>query len=159
MDRAALWVEAYQGEVLGEALFGGLAEREADPGRRAQLQALAVLERSTRVLAEPVLARAGLDRGSTAATLEQVRTMLDGVAAMTWEAFLESIEPVAGRFLETYRQLVEAATDDDERAVADAYVAHELALAAFARRALGREDGDPLEPIRSLPHVAPHLNG
>ena len=46
------------------------------------------------------------------------------------------------------------AADDAELAVARAYVAHELALATFARRASGQEPGDPLEEILALPHVA-----
>jgi hypothetical protein len=53
-----------------------------------------------------------------------------------------------------YRQLVELVDNDEDRAVAEAYVEHELALVAWARRALGQEDGEPLEPIFSLPHVA-----
>ena len=47
-------------------------------------------------------------------------------------------------------------TDADarERAIAEAYVAHEEALAAWARRSLGEEAGEPLELILALPHVA-----
>ena len=96
MSADELWVEVYQGEVLGEALFGLLTEREQDPARRRQLETLVVLERSTKELAE----------------------------------------------------------DDSEREVAETYVAHERALASFARRVLGQEPGEPLEPILSLPHVA-----
>jgi hypothetical protein len=154
MGPSELWTEAYQGEVLGEALFGALAEREADPGRRAHLELLTVLERSTKELAEPLLDRLGIERGDTEATLAGVAAMVDAVAAMTWDDFVASIEPVASRFLETYRRLVDLATDDGERAIAEAYVAHELALASFARRALGQEDGDPAEPVRALAHVA-----
>ena len=51
-----LWVESYQGEVLGESLFARLAERERDPEHRHQLEMLTVLERATKELAEPVLA-------------------------------------------------------------------------------------------------------
>ncbi len=76
------------------------------------------------------------------------------MAGLTWEQFLGSFEPVISQFLEKYRQLVELAGDDAERAVAEAYVAHELALAAFARRSLGEESGEPLEDILALPHVA-----
>jgi hypothetical protein len=154
MESDELWVEAYRGEVLGETLFGSLAERESDPSRREYLQLLTVLERSTRTLAEPVLDRRGLDRGDTEATRAAATGMVDAVAAMTWDDFLASIEPVANTFLATYRRLAEIATDDDERAVADAYVAHELALVSSARRALGTEEGDPLEPILGLDHVA-----
>jgi hypothetical protein len=154
MGSSELWTEAYQGEVLGEALFGALAGRETDPARRAHLELLTLLERSTKELAEPLLERQGIARGDTDATLAGVAGMVDAVAAMTWQEFLASIEPVASRYLEIYRRLVDLAGDADERAVAEAYVAHELALASFARRALGQEDGDPVEPVLALAHVA-----
>jgi hypothetical protein len=149
-----LWVEAYQGEVLGEALFARMAERESDPGRRRQLQVLTVLERSTKELAEPVFERRALDRGDTAATVAAAAGIADTVGAMAWDGFLASLEPGTARFLAKYHQLVELSTDEAERAIAEAYVAHERALASFARRALGQEAGEPLEPILALPHVA-----
>jgi hypothetical protein len=149
-----LWVEAYQGEVLGEALFVGLAAREADESRRRQLEVLAALERATKELGEPVLGRHGIDRGDTDATVASARGMVDAVAAMSWHDFLGSIEPVTATFLAKYRELVDLSDDEDDRAVAEAYVAHERALATFARRARGEEAGEPLEAILALPHVA-----
>ena len=149
-----LWVEVYQGEVLGEAFFGLLTEREQDPARRRQLETLVVLERSTKELAAPVLARRALEPGDTAMTVASAAAMADGVSAMPWERFVASLEPGTAEFLAKYRRLVELAEDDREREVAETYVAHERALASFARRALGQEPGEPLEPILSLPHVA-----
>ena len=48
MSAEELWVESYQGEVLGEALFGAMAARESDPDRRHQLEVLTLLERTTK---------------------------------------------------------------------------------------------------------------
>lgn len=149
-----LWVESYQGEVLGEALFGLLAEREQDPERKQQLEVLTLLERATKELAEPLLASKGIDEGDSASTVNTAKELADAVAAMSWEEFLGSFEPVVSDFLAKYRELVELARDDDERAVAQAYVAHEQALAAFARRSLGQESGEPLAEILALSHVA-----
>lgn len=154
MERSELWVESYQGEVLGEALFGLMADREAEPERRRQLEALTLLERATKELAEPVFDRESLDRGDTEKTLADATELADGVARMTWREFLASIPPVTATFLAKYRRLVDLATDEQERKIAEAYVAHEQALAAFARRCLGEESGDPLEQILALPHVA-----
>lgn len=153
MEWRALWVDSYQGEVLGETLFGLLAERSSDPGHRRDLEVLTLLERSTRELAEPVFDRHDLDRGDSAATRQAAAELADGVASLTWEEFLGSFEPVISQFLEKYRQLVSMTTDDEDRRVAEAYVAHELALAAFVRRSLGQEEGDPLERIFALDHV------
>jgi hypothetical protein len=157
MDTRGLWVEAYQGEVLGETLFGYLAEREDDPDRRRTLEVMTTLERATKELAEPLFERHGWDRGDTDATVAGIVASAGQVAEMGWEDFLRSIPPVADTFLVKYRQLVAEVDDPDDRAVAEAYVAHELALVACARRALGEEDGDALEPILSLPHVAASL--
>ena len=153
MSAADLWVESYQGEVLGEALFGAMAARETDAEHRAQLEMLTLLERATKELAEPVFEQRGLDRGDTAATLATAAQFADALGQASWEDFLGSLAPVTAEFLEKYNQLVDLATDDAERDVALAYVAHEQALAAFGRRGLGQETGDPLELILALPHV------
>ncbi len=159
MRAAELWIESYQGEVLGEALFSSMADHEEDPERRNQLEVLTLLERSTKQLAEPVFERKALDRGDTAATLSAAKELADVVAEISWEEFLASIEPVTEQFLLKYRELVELATEDFEREIAEQYVAHELALAAFTRRALGKESGEPLELILGLPHVSAALPG
>lgn len=158
MESAALWTESYQGEVLGEALFERLAQAEADPGHRRQLEVLTVLERSTKELAEPLLRERGIDLGDTEETLSTAKVMAEALAATAWDQLLGSFEPITSEFLARYRRLVELAADDNERNIAEAYVAHELALAAFARRELGQEQGDPLELIRALPHVAAVLD-
>lgn len=149
-----LWTESYQGEVLGETLFGVLAERQQDPEHRRQLEVLTLLERATKELAEPLLERRGYPRGDTAATVAQATELADSVADLPWEQFLGSFEAVTKQFLARYEQILELSDDESERAVAEAYVAHEHALCAFARRALGREAGEPLGEILALPHVA-----
>jgi hypothetical protein len=154
MSREELWVESYQGEVLGETLFALLAEKETDPERRRALEVLTLLERSTKELAEPIFEGQGFDRGDTAESVESGTALASAVQGMGWEQFLGSFEPITAQFLEKYRQLVALAVEDEERRIAEAYVAHEEALMSFARRALGQDTGDPLEPILALPHVA-----
>ncbi|HEV3281374.1 MAG TPA: hypothetical protein VG032_07195 [Acidimicrobiales bacterium] len=152
-----LWVESYQGEVLGESLFARLAERERDPEHRHQLEMLTVLERATKELAEPVLEKRALDWGDTAASETTAAQFADGLAGTSWEEFLGSFEPVISDFLAKYRKLTDLAESETERSVAEAYVAHELALASFVRRGLGHEPGEPLAEILALPHVAAAL--
>ena len=158
MSAADLWVDAYQGEVLGEALFGALVSRQSDPERGHQLEVLTMLERATKELAEPVLERRGLPRGDSASSIEMGRELAAGVADVPWDDFLRSFEPVTSQFLAKYRRLVELAVDETELAVAHAYVDHEQALMVFVRRALGEEPGEPLEPILTLPHVAAYAS-
>jgi hypothetical protein len=153
MGADELWIESYQGEVLGETLFGLLAEREEDPVRHHQLEVLTLLERSTKLLAEPVLENRQLDRGDTEGSVSNAKAFADAFEGVAWADFAASILPVTEEFLAKYHQLVELAVDDPELDVAKAYVAHEEALATFARRASGQESGDPLEEILVLPHV------
>ena len=157
MEADALWIESYKGEALGERLFGLLAERQIDATRRAQLEVLATLEGATKELAEPVLSQRALAPVDLEDTIADAEKFADAVADLTWEQFLGSFEPVISQFLDKYRRLVDLSTDETERAVAQAYVAHELALAAFIRRSLDEEPGEPLEEIRALPHVAAAL--
>ena len=154
MDADELWVEAYQGEVLGEALFGLLGSREKDAERRSQLEVLTLLERATKELADPIFERRGIGCGNTADSVAAAAGMADAVADMTWEDFLSSFDPVITQFLARYLRLVELAGDATEREIAEAYVAHEKALAVFVRRSLGQEKGEPLQAILALPHVA-----
>jgi hypothetical protein len=149
-----LWIESYQGEVFGEAVFSWLAEREEDPDRHHQLDVLTQLERETKELAEPVFERRALDRGDTGSTLASAMRTAEAVALMSWEEFMNGILLFTVESLEKYRELVALVTDSFEREVAEAYVAHEEALAAYARRSLGHEAGAPLERILALPHVS-----
>jgi hypothetical protein len=86
-----LWIESYQGEVVGEALFGAMAEREEDPVRRHQLTTLTLLERATKDLAESVFERRALDRGDSDASVAIAKQLADAMAELTWQDFLASI--------------------------------------------------------------------
>ncbi len=156
MDEEArgLWQESYQGEVLGEVLFGLMAEREELAERRHQLEVLTLLERTTKELAEPVFEAGGADRGDTEATRAEAAQLAEAVTNMPWKQFLESIPAGTAAFQAKYRRMVELAESDAERLVAEAYVAHEQAFVDFARRALSDRPGDPLESILALPHVS-----
>ena len=159
MNAPELWMESYQGEVLGETVFGWLADREENPERRSQLQTLTRLERSTKELAEPVFVRRGIERGDTEATVAQALELAGAVIDMPWDDFVAGILPLTVEFLAKYRQLVELALDDFERLIAEAFVEHEEALASFARRTIGQEPGEPLERILALPHMAVAASG
>ena len=153
MGREELWVESYQGEVLGEALFGLLAPREKDPEHRRQLEILTLLERATKELADPIFEQGR----STAATRWPLGGCgrngrrrrgpdLGGVPRLvrTGDHAVPFAVPPAGT----------ACRRRTERAIAEAYVAHEEALAVSVRRALGRDEGEPPQAILALPHVA-----
>jgi hypothetical protein len=60
---ADLWVRAYQGEVLGEILFGGIADQLDNPEHARKMRVLATLERCSYGLS-----RVNSDLGSCANT-------------------------------------------------------------------------------------------
>ena len=146
-----LWRDSYEGEVYGELIFRRAAERQSAPTRRHQLEVLALLERKTRELAEPIMAARKITIDDVTSGAEE---RAGTVAAYSWEEFLAWLERVTDRYVPLYKQLVELCSDAGERAVAQAYVAHEEALASYGRRVSGREEGDPLGPVLALDHMA-----
>ncbi len=143
-----LWVRAYQGEVLGEALFGIIAERLEDPARAAKMRRLATLECRTKEAIAPALERAGL---STAPDPEMF-TLADALAVdMPWEDFLGATEAITEQYMPLYRRIGEL--DPSEQDASDLLVAHEAALRAFARAELEGRTETSLAEIDALAHM------
>lgn len=151
-EAAAVWQEAFEGEALGEALFGRLAELAPDDERRAKLEVLQRLEGATRELLRPVLERLGVPTDGEAEAAANGATFGEAAAAQPWEQLLASFEPNTAKYAAMYERL-RLLVDDPDVATVDALLAHERALCEFARRELAGED-DPQRPILELPHVA-----
>jgi hypothetical protein len=151
---AAVWQEAFEAEVLGGALFGRLAELEADEDRRATLAVLQRLEDATRELLRPVLQRLAVPTDGEDEAASRGAAFATAAADRPWEELLGSLEPNTAKYAQLYERL-RPLVDDEDRAVVEALVRHERALCEFATRELaGRPDA--LEPILTLPHVAAH---
>ena len=143
--------KAYEGEALGEAFFGCLADQASDDEQRTKLDALRRLEASTKELLRPVLERHGVSTDDeecrrTGASLAEV------AAGMPWRELLATFEPATQDYVAVYMQLRNV-VEDDERDMVDSLVAHEAALADFCRRELEGEGDRSVEPILALPHV------
>ena len=148
---AELWVKAYQGEVLGELLFGAIAENLDDPDHAAKMRLLASLERRTKEATAPALERAGLPTDPDPDTQATATALLPGALSLTWTDLMATIGPITAQYIPLYQRIGELSPD--ERATADLLVAHEKALRDFART---ETDGDPstsLEPIEALAHM------
>ena len=145
-----LWVEAYQGEVLGEALFGRMADQLDDEDHVAKMRVLAELERRTKEAVAPALERAGL---STAPDDESLRNAeaLAGAATMPWKDLMATFEPITSQFCAMYRRIGEL--DTSEKETSDLLVAHELALRAFARAEIAGDTERSLDQITALAHM------
>ncbi|OMC42979.1 hypothetical protein A5745_10865 [Mycobacterium sp. IS-2888] len=147
-EAAQLWVESYQGEVLGEAYFAGMAERNTDPALREKIDLLRCLERSTKELLEPVIARLGIPA-------EPDKAVLDAAGSVTeveYLPMLQSFVGAAAEYLGRYTRL-RTLVEGSDAPIVDQLIAHELAFELFARRELAGETDTSTEPIRALSHV------
>lgn len=145
-----LWVKAYQGEVLGEALFGRMADQLDDEEHKSKMRVLATLERRTKESIAPALERAGL---STEPDPESLGTAeaLAGAATTPWKDLLATFEPITSQFCAMYRRIGEL--DPSESEMSELLVAHELALRNFARAEIAGDTTTSLEQINALAHM------
>lgn len=145
-----LWVKAYQGEVLGEELFGRMADQIDDADHKTKMRVLAELERRTKESCAPALERAGL---STEPDPESIQTAeaLSGAATTPWNDLMATFEPITSQFCALYRRIGEL--DPSERDTSDLLVAHELALRNFARAEIAGETATSLDQINALAHM------
>jgi hypothetical protein len=145
-----LWVKAYQGEVLGEALFDRMADQIDDEEHKTKMRVLAKLERRTKESVAPALERAGL---STEPDPESLRTAeaLSGAATTPWNDLLATFEPITSQFCAMYRRIGEL--DSSESETSELLVAHELALRSFARAEIAGDTTTSLDEINALAHM------
>jgi hypothetical protein len=145
-----LWVKAYQGEVLGEALFGRMADQMDDEDHVAKMRVLAELERRTKMAVAPALERAGLSTGPDDESL-QTAEALAGAASTPWKDLMATFEPITSQFCAMYRRIGEL--DPSEKETSDLLVAHELALRSFARAEIAGDTETSLDQITALAHM------
>ena len=145
-----LWVKAYQGEVLGEALFGRMADQLDDEVHRTKMRVLAKLERRTKESIAPALERAGLSTEPDPDSLSTAEA-LAGAASTPWTDLLATFEPITSQFCAMYRRIGEL--DPSEKEASDLLVAHELALRNFARAEIAGDTATSLDQINALAHM------
>jgi hypothetical protein len=151
---AKLWAQAYQGEVLGERLFGRLAEHldaRHEAEHAAKMRVLATLERLTKEAVAPALEKAGISTEPDAEMLGAADSLADASRQSTWEEVMGSFEAITGQFIGLYRRIGEL--DPTEKDTAELLVAHEVALRDFARSELAGRAGTSLDPVNALAHM------
>jgi hypothetical protein len=146
-----LLVKAYQGEVLGETLFGTLADRYSDPDHSSKMRQLETLERRTKEAMVPAMERAGLPTGPDQEAVKEGLGLADLLDAAPWIDFMGTFEPVTTEFLAVYHRIAEV--NPDEHEVSALLVAHEEALREFGRQELAGNTEGSLDLINALPHL------
>ncbi len=147
-EAVRLWVESYQGEVLGEAYFAGMAKRVTDPALREKVDLLTCLERSTKELLQPVIKRLGVAAEPDEAVVDAAGNVTD----VEYLPMLKSFVAAAAEYLGRYTRL-RALVEPADASIVDQLIAHELAFELFARRELAGDSNNSTEPIRALSHV------
>ena len=132
-----LWVKAYQGEVLGELLFGGIADELEDPD-----QAATSADARHPGAADQGGGRAGARAGRH---LHRARSRDGGprrrrCCPARWPCpgsdLMATFGPITAQYIPLYQRIGELSPA--ERETADLLVAHEVALRDFARGRDGR---------------------
>jgi hypothetical protein len=139
--------QAYEGEVLGEAFFGTLADRTDDPDHKAKLEVLRRLEASTKELLRPVVEEHGVTVDDTTAA-KAGEQFAEGATALSWPDLMASLPEGTAQYADLYERM----RGDVEDSLVDQLLAHEAALAEFSRRELDGDD-ESVDPVLSLPHV------
>jgi hypothetical protein len=150
-DLATLWFKAYQGEVSGEVLFGIVAASAEDPDHRRKMELLTRLEERTKQACVPAMVRNGLSSEPDAQTVRDAEALAEVVVTLPWTEFLSAFESITTQFIALYERIGVLA--DADRAESELLVAHETALAEFARRELAGRSEDSTELIEALPHM------
>jgi hypothetical protein len=148
---AELWVKAYQGEVLGELLFGGIAEHLTDADQAAKMRVLATLERRTKEAAAPALERAGLSTDPDPEMAATAAALLPGALTLSWNELMATIWPITAQYIPLYQRIGELSPA--ERETADLLVAHEAALSDFAHAEVDGDRAASLDSINALAHM------
>jgi hypothetical protein len=146
-----LWSRAYQGEILGELLFGGIADELEDPDQAAAMRTLATLERRTKEAVAPALERAGVSTETDPETQALAAALLAGALTLSWGDLMATFGPITAQFIPLYRRIGQLSPD--ERETADLLVAHEQALRDFAAAEIAGDRARSLQPIMALAHM------
>jgi hypothetical protein len=141
-----LLLDAYNGELLGEALFGAFAARES--GERAEkLRVLQRIEGTTASQLRPLLNAAGVgvtaeDEASARAPGTQI-----GEAGIDWDGFVKGLHDALPEYLAAFVRLRSIAPDASDPALV-ALVNHEQAINAFAELELAGKPECSLAVLR-----------
>jgi hypothetical protein len=146
-----LWVQAYQGEVLGEAFFGGLADRLEDADHAAKMRVLATLELRTKEAVAPALERAGISTAPDPDMLSLAEALAPDSATQSWAEVMSGLEAITGQFIPLYERIGEL--DPSELHAAELLVDHEVALRDFARKEQAGDTETSLDAVHALAHM------
>jgi hypothetical protein len=141
-----LLIDAYNGEVLGDALFGALATKQPDEERREKLETLQTVEARTAQSLRRLLANAGLHPDASVPRREG-EDLAAAVDPESWHDFLRALLDALPKFLANFQRLYEIAPTPKDPALV-ALVNHERAIEKFAELELAGDENGSLKPLQ-----------
>jgi hypothetical protein len=126
-----LLLDAYRGEVFGEAFFGALAEHEPDVDRVEKLRALEQIEARTAAVLRAHAAAANVDLGDDHDSRRQGQELAPQAGVGGWDNLIRGLHDALPSFLANFVRLREMAPDPHDPAL-HTLVAHEQTINAFA---------------------------
>ena len=148
-DAAQYLTDAYHGEVMGEAFFALLAEREREAEPAAKWRLLERLERHVKCRLRGELERRDIDASEDRARVDEGRAGAAALGALPWQERLGAFQKAVRGFVAGFEIAAEAAPQELNE-LASFVLRHEQALAAFAERELAGEGATSCEPISKL---------
>ena len=140
-----LLLDAYKGELFGDAFFGALADAQPDADRREKLRTLQTVEARTATSLRRLVADAGLHT-DPAVSRQEGAHLAAGIDPENWEELLRGLRDALPQFLEKFVRLRDIARTPTDPAL-DALVNHERAIERFAEMELAG-DKKSLKPLQ-----------
>lgn len=140
-------LQAWQGEVWGQAFFKRLAVATDDADQRMKWSVLAELEEATGNRLAPLVGGSG--KPPSADAYRPLESAVAAYAALPWGVAMERMTTILDPAIERFRELL-AQAPAEERDTVQILFDHEVALKRFAERELAGETDTSLDPIRAV---------
>ena len=140
-----LLLEAYKGELFGDAFFGALADAQPDPDRREKLKTLQTVEARTATSLRRLVGNAGL-HADPAVSREEGATVAARLDPEDWHELMRNLRDALPQYLEKFIRLREIARTPTDPAL-NALVNHERAIERFAELELAGDE-QSLKPLQ-----------
>lgn len=140
-----LLLDAYNGEVFGDAFFGSLAEKQPDEERREKLKTLQTVEARTATSLRRLITNAGLHPDASVPRQEGEKLAAQ-VDPESWHELLRGLRDALPQFLTKFERLQEIAPSPNDPALV-ALVNHERAIEKFAELELAGDERGSLKPL------------